>query len=106
MTDPAPCYLIRTVEPAGHSPSSPTPRFDGPRNPERAARWVEEVIARAGILAPRAKGSGTLTSEPILVFLGPRRRTLHIIDQHGNPIGAADKSPTGYELRDSDLRCV
>src|SRR6476619_5263847 len=94
------------MEPAGHSPSSPTRRFDRPRNPKRAARWVVDVTARAGILEPRAKGSGTLTSEPILVFLGPRRPTLHIFDQYGNQIGAANKSLTGYELRDSDLRCV
>ena len=64
------------------------------------------MTARAGIREPRAKGDGTLTSEPILVFLGPRRPALHIFDQYGNQIGAANKIATGYELCDADLRCV
>jgi hypothetical protein len=94
------------MQPAGHSPSSRTPRFDRPLDPERAARRVAEVTARAGILEPRAKGGGTLTNEPILVFLGPRRPTLHIFDQYGNQIGTANKSRTEYQLCDSDVRCV
>jgi hypothetical protein len=77
-----------------------------PRNPERTQRKVGELAARAGIVKPREKGDGTLTSEPVLVFWGYSGSSLNIFDQYGNQIGSSGRSSNEFALRDAEPRCI
>lgn len=79
---------------------------ESPRNSERTRRKVLELTSRAGIIEPKEQGSGTLATEPILVFRGPSKSSLKIFDQYGNQIGSASRDGTEYTLCDAEPRCI
>ena len=80
-----------------------------------AERDVRKLMHRAGIVEPHPIGTGTLTTEPLLILQGSPSSDLQIYDQRGRWLGEAARSRDRYtavgyhhhyNLRDTQLRCV